>query len=179
MRTACLHAFLVDHRQHARHRRIDQRDVRIRLAAERGRGAGEQLRLRGHLGMHLQADDDFPVAGRALDAAWTGYGSGRSSPGLVAEPLPLRADHRELASRAACSRAARCRARLSARASSLHLATDAAGRIGVAPIAPPRSRDKSGRIAMITRRRLIGLCGRICARCRPFGHSLRARAGLA
>ena len=61
------HAFLVDHRQHARHRGIDQRDVRIGLAAERGRGAGEQFGLRGHLGMHLHADDDFPVAGRALD----------------------------------------------------------------------------------------------------------------
>ena len=61
------HAFLVDHRQHAGHRRIDQRDVRVGLAAERGRGAGEQLRLRGHLRMDLHADDDFPVAGRAFD----------------------------------------------------------------------------------------------------------------
>ena len=36
-------AFLVDHRQHAGHRRIDQRDVAVGLAAELGRGAGEQL----------------------------------------------------------------------------------------------------------------------------------------
>ena len=61
------HAFLVDHRQHAGHRRIDQRNVRVRLAAEFGRGAGEQLGLRSHLGMDLQADDDFPVAGCAFD----------------------------------------------------------------------------------------------------------------
>ena len=37
------HAFLVDHRQHARHRRIDQRDMAVGLAAEFGRGAGKQL----------------------------------------------------------------------------------------------------------------------------------------
>ena len=36
-------AFLVDDGQHARHRRIDQRDMAVRLAAEFGRGAGEQL----------------------------------------------------------------------------------------------------------------------------------------
>ena len=36
-------AFLVDHRQHARHRRIDQRDMAVGLAAEFGRGAGEQF----------------------------------------------------------------------------------------------------------------------------------------
>ena len=62
-----LDAFLVDHRQHAGHRRVDQRDVAVGLAAEFGRGAGEQLRLGGDLGMHLHADDDFPVAGRAFD----------------------------------------------------------------------------------------------------------------
>ena len=55
------HAFLVDHRQHAGHGGIDQRDVRVRLAAERGRSAGEQLGLRGDLGMHLHADDHFPA----------------------------------------------------------------------------------------------------------------------
>ena len=60
-------AFPVDHRQHARHRRIDQRHLRIGRGAERGGGAGEQLRRRVHLGVDLQADDDFPVAGRALD----------------------------------------------------------------------------------------------------------------
>ena len=67
MRIAWRDAFLVDHRQHARHRGIDQRDVAVGRAAEFGRGAGEQLRLGGDLGMHLHADDDFPVAGRAFD----------------------------------------------------------------------------------------------------------------
>ena len=61
------HAFLVDHRQHARHRGIDQRDVAVGRAAEFGGGAGKQLRLRGDLRMHFHADDDFPVAGRAFE----------------------------------------------------------------------------------------------------------------
>ena len=56
-------AFLVDHRQHPRHRGIDQRDMAVGLAAEFGRGAGKQLGLGGDLGMHLHADDDLPVAG--------------------------------------------------------------------------------------------------------------------
>ena len=60
-------AFLVDHRQHAGHRGIDQRHLRVGRRPERGRGAGEQLGLRAHLGMDLHADDDFPVAGGALD----------------------------------------------------------------------------------------------------------------
>ena len=61
------HAFLVDHRQHAGHGGIDERHMRVRLAAERGRSAGKQLGLRGDLGMHFHADDHFPVAGCALD----------------------------------------------------------------------------------------------------------------
>ena len=36
-------AFAVQHRQHSRHRRIDQRDVGVRVVAEGGRRAGEQL----------------------------------------------------------------------------------------------------------------------------------------
>ena len=40
-----LDAFLVDHRQHAGHRRVDQATRGVGLAAEFGRGAGEQLRL--------------------------------------------------------------------------------------------------------------------------------------
>ena len=60
-------ALLVDHRQHAGHGRIDERHVRIGFAAERGRGAGKELRLRRHLSMDLHADDDLPVAGCALD----------------------------------------------------------------------------------------------------------------
>ena len=61
------HALLVDHRQHAGHGGVDQRDVAVGRAAEFGRGAGKQLRLGGDLGMDFHADDDFPVAGRAAD----------------------------------------------------------------------------------------------------------------
>ena len=60
-------AFGIDHRQHAGHGGIDQRDMRVGLAAEFGRGAREQLRLGAHLGMDLHADDHFPVAGGAFD----------------------------------------------------------------------------------------------------------------
>ncbi len=62
-----LHAFLVDDGQHSRHGRVDQRDVRIGIAAEFGRGAGEKFRLGRDLRVNLHADDDFPVAGGALD----------------------------------------------------------------------------------------------------------------
>ena len=41
--------------------------MRVGLAAERGRGAGEQLRPRCHLGMDFESDDHFPVARRAPD----------------------------------------------------------------------------------------------------------------
>jgi hypothetical protein len=57
-----LDAEFVDHRQHAGHRRVDQRDLAVGLAAEGGRGAGEQLGLGSDLGMDLHADDDFPIA---------------------------------------------------------------------------------------------------------------------
>ena len=60
-------AGLVDHRQHARHGRIDERDVGVGLAAELGGGAGEQLGLGGDLGVHLQADHHLPVASRPFD----------------------------------------------------------------------------------------------------------------
>ena len=39
-----LDAMPVDHRQHAGKRRVDGRDLRVRLGPELGRGAGEQLR---------------------------------------------------------------------------------------------------------------------------------------
>ena len=61
------HAFAVDDRQHARHRRVDERNMRVGLAAERRRSAGEQLRARGHLGVDLEPDDHFPIARRAFD----------------------------------------------------------------------------------------------------------------
>mgnify|MGYP003632212415 CR=1 FL=1 len=60
-------AFPVDHRQHARHRRIDQRDIAVRVGAERRRGAREQLGIGGHLRVDLQPHDDFPVAGIAFE----------------------------------------------------------------------------------------------------------------
>jgi hypothetical protein len=44
----------------------------VGLAAELGRGAGEQLGVGRHLGMDFHADDDFPVAGGALEAARRG-----------------------------------------------------------------------------------------------------------
>ena len=60
-------AALIDHRQHAGHRGIDQAHMRIWLAAELGRGAREQLRIRGDLGMHLHADHYLKRARLALD----------------------------------------------------------------------------------------------------------------
>ena len=65
----------------------------VRLAAERGRGAGEQLGARRHLGMHLHADDDLPVAGRALDElGWVYVHGGRRSAFIrriaALQPLP-------------------------------------------------------------------------------------------
>src|SRR5882724_11234276 len=71
-----LDAFLVDHRQHARHRGIDQRDVRIGLATELGCGAGKELRARGHLGVDLEPDDDLPVASGTADELLGVYGAG-------------------------------------------------------------------------------------------------------
>ena len=57
-----LDAEAVDHRQHARHRRVDQADVGVRLGPEGRRGAGEELGVRGDLGVHLEADHHLPVA---------------------------------------------------------------------------------------------------------------------
>src|SRR5271155_541384 len=65
------HAFAVDDREHARHRRVDQRDMSVGLAAEFGRSAGEKLRARCHLGMDLETDDHFPIARRAFDEVCT------------------------------------------------------------------------------------------------------------
>ena len=93
-----LDAEFVDHRQHARHRRIDQRDVRVGLAAISGAGAGEELGLACHLRVHFKADNDFPLAFVASDElVWPGganveCGHGRyliASPGAVTPP-PLR-----------------------------------------------------------------------------------------
>ena len=54
-------AIFVDHRQHAGHRRIHKGHVRVGLGAELGRGPREELGIGAHLGMHLHADDQFPV----------------------------------------------------------------------------------------------------------------------
>ena len=60
-------AFGVDHRQHPRHRGVDQRHIGVGLFAKLGRGAGEQLRARCDLRMDLEANHDLEIAGRALD----------------------------------------------------------------------------------------------------------------
>ena len=60
-------AAFVDHRQHAGHGGIDQAHMGVGLAAELGRGAGEQLGVGGDLGMDLHADHHLPRAGRAFD----------------------------------------------------------------------------------------------------------------
>ena len=70
-------AFAVDDRQHARHGRVDQRDMGVRLAAEGRGGAGEQLGVRGHLRVDFEADDDLPVARRALDQLRVRFAHGR------------------------------------------------------------------------------------------------------
>ena len=62
-----LDAALVDHRQHAGHGGVDQRHLGVGIGAERGRGAGEQLGVRGNLRMHLHADDDLPRSRGAFD----------------------------------------------------------------------------------------------------------------
>ena len=54
-------AIFVDHRQHAGHRGIDEGHVAVGLRAEFGRGAGEELRVRRDLRVHLHPDDQFPV----------------------------------------------------------------------------------------------------------------------
>src|SRR3954454_17039414 len=61
------HALLVDDREHAGHRRIDKRNMAVRLSAEFGGRTGKQLRLARDLGMDLYADNDLPIAGRTAD----------------------------------------------------------------------------------------------------------------
>ena len=61
------YAFLVQHRQHARHGGVDEAHLRVGLGAELRRGAGEELGLGRDLRMHLEADHDLPVPGGALD----------------------------------------------------------------------------------------------------------------
>jgi hypothetical protein len=60
------HALLVEHRQHARHGRVDEAHLRVGRRAEIRRRAREQLRLRDRLGVHLEPDHHFPVARPSL-----------------------------------------------------------------------------------------------------------------
>jgi hypothetical protein len=60
-------AALVDHREHPWHGGIDQAYMRVRHAAELGRGAREQLRVGGDLGMDFHADHHLPFAGGAFN----------------------------------------------------------------------------------------------------------------
>src|ERR1700730_17634749 len=75
------HAFLVNDREHAGHRGVDERDIAVRLIAEPGRGAGEQLRIRYDLDLDLHPDHDLEFAGRALHE-FSGFHGG-----LISLPL--------------------------------------------------------------------------------------------
>ena len=59
-----------------RHGGVDQRDVAVGFRAEFGGGAGEQLRLRGDLCVHLHPDHHLPVAGGARNRLRFGFGIG-------------------------------------------------------------------------------------------------------
>ena len=61
-------AFAIGHGQHARHRRIDKADLRVRLGTEFGTRAAEQLGVGSDLRMDFEADHDLPFARGALDA---------------------------------------------------------------------------------------------------------------
>src|SRR4051794_28255005 len=57
-----LDAEVIDDWEHARHRRIDEGDLRIRLRAKIGRRAGEQLGVADDLGMDFKPEHDLPVS---------------------------------------------------------------------------------------------------------------------
>ena len=58
----------VEHRQRAGQAERHRVDVGVRLVAEAVRAGREQLRRRRQLDVHLEADDELPVAGEAVDA---------------------------------------------------------------------------------------------------------------
>src|SRR3989338_10349521 len=55
-----LHRALVQHRQHAGQSEAHRIRLRVRLRAERGRGAAEDLAIGRELRVYFQPDDDFP-----------------------------------------------------------------------------------------------------------------------
>jgi hypothetical protein len=67
------HAEFVDDRQHPRHRRVHEGDVRIGFRPEGRRGAREELGLARHLGVDLHADHELPVVG--APAMTLGFGA--------------------------------------------------------------------------------------------------------
>ncbi len=95
-------ALLVDHREHAGHRSVDQADMGVGGAAKRRRGAGKELGSGRDLRVDLHADHDLPVAGCPFDqfplvdrsdvdvhGACFRHGGGRSSALVAAEPGAL------------------------------------------------------------------------------------------
>src|SRR5690606_38984680 len=62
------HALAVDDRQHARHGGVHKAHLRVRLRAEGGGRAREQLGVGDDLRMDLHADHHLPVTGRAANA---------------------------------------------------------------------------------------------------------------
>ena len=59
--------FRIRNGQHAGHRRIDQRNLRVGLCAEFSRSSAEQLGIAGDLRVDFKANHDLPFAGGALD----------------------------------------------------------------------------------------------------------------
>ena len=61
-----VHRGLVQHRQHAGEGQFHRGGLSVRLGAEGGAGAGENLGDGIELHMHLDTDDDFPFHGRKI-----------------------------------------------------------------------------------------------------------------
>ena len=62
------HAFAVQHRQHPRHRCVDEGNLTVRLCPESRVSPRKQLGFRRDLGVNFQANHDLPFACCALDA---------------------------------------------------------------------------------------------------------------
>ena len=59
-------ALLVDDRQHAWHRRINERNIAVRVRAKLGRSTRKELRFGRNLRMDFEAHHKFPVSGVAF-----------------------------------------------------------------------------------------------------------------